>query len=42
MRKRQPNKNKALTHNQTPVESIPDHEKERPVSHNREVEKRDK
>ncbi|WP_183041187.1 hypothetical protein [Salipaludibacillus neizhouensis] len=39
MKKRNPNKNKTLTNNQTPTESLPDHEIEHPESHNREIEK---
>ncbi|WP_416149826.1 hypothetical protein ACM26V_02165 [Salipaludibacillus sp. HK11] len=39
MKKRNPEKNAALTNNNTPDESLPDHNEEHPISHNRESEK---
>ncbi|WP_280768095.1 hypothetical protein [Salipaludibacillus daqingensis] len=39
MKKRNKEKNAALTNNNTPDESLPDHQEKHQVSHNRELEK---
>jgi len=39
VRKRNPEKNAAMTNNKTPAESLPDHNDEHPISHNRESDK---
>jgi len=39
VKKRNPEKNAAMTNNKTPAESLPDHNEEHRISHNREIEK---